>query len=143
MPPPPNRVKAMLADNSSHLRAAARSKHEDTRRRALAALGELESNGTRITVTALAKAARVARSWIYTQPDLMERIAAAPAHPARPSPARTTDESWQRRLELAHQRIKDLTEENKQLRTQLALAHGQRRTDQIASVRTLSIGQTP
>jgi uncharacterized protein DUF6262 len=133
----------MLADNSSYLRAAARSKHEATRQRALAALAEIEADGTRVTITALAKAAAVARSWIYTQPDLMERIGAAPVHPAKPSPARTTDESWQRRLELAHQRIKDLTEENKQLRTQLALAHGQRRTEQTASVRTLSTGQTP
>ena len=133
----------MLADNSSHLRAAARSKHEATRRRALAALAKLEADGTRVTVTALAKAAGVARSWIYTQPDLMDRIAAAPERPAKPSPTRTTDESWQRRLELAHQRIKDLTEENKQLRTQLALAHGQRRAEQIASVRTLSTRQTP
>jgi Family of unknown function (DUF6262) len=133
----------MLADNSSHLRAAARSKHEATRTRALAALTELEADSRRITVTALAKAAGVARSWIYTQPDLMDRIATAPERPTKDSPTRTTDESWQRRLELAHQRIKDLTEENKQLRTQLALAHGQRRAEQIASVRTLSIRQTP
>ena len=108
---------------------------------ALAALAKLEADRTHITVTSLAKAARVARSWIYTQPDLMDRIAAAPERPAKPAPTRTTDESWQRLLELAHQRIKDLTEENKQLRTQLALAHGQRRADQIAPVRTLSTRQ--
>jgi uncharacterized membrane protein len=133
----------MLADNSSHLRAAARAKHEATRRRALAALAKLETDGMHVTVTALATAAGVARSWIYTQPDLMDRISAAPERAAKPGPTRTSDESWQRRLELAHQRIKDLTEENKQLRTQLALAHGQRRADQIASVRTLSTRQTP
>jgi hypothetical protein len=133
----------MLADNSSHLRAAARSKHEATRQRALAALAKLEGDGTQVTVTALAKTAGVARSWIYTQPDLMGRIAATPERPTKPLLTRTTDESWQRRLELAHQRIKDLTEENKQLRTQLALAHGQRRTEQITSVRTLSTRQTP
>jgi hypothetical protein len=133
----------MLADNSSHLRAAARSKHEATRRRALAALAKLEAEGTPASVTALAKAAGVARSWIYTQPDLMERIAAAPGRPVNSAPTRATDESWQRRLELAHQRIRDLTEENKELRTQLALAHGQRRAEQIASVRTLSTRQTP
>ena len=136
-------MSAMLADNSSHLRAAARSKHEATKRRALAAFAKLEADGTHITITALARAAGVARSWIYTQPDLMERIAATPAHPAKPSPTRTTDESWQRRLELAHQRIKDLTEENKQLRTQLARAHGRRRAEEIASVRTLSTRHTP
>jgi hypothetical protein len=55
----------------------------------------------------------------------------APERPTKPSLTRTTDESWQRRLELAHQRIKGLTEENKQLRTQLALAHGQRRPERI------------
>ena len=133
----------MLADNSSYLRAAARSKREATRRRAFTALAKLEADGTRVTVTALAKAARVARSWIYTQPDLMERIAAATECAAKPAPTRSTDESWQRQLELAHQRIKDLTQENEQLRTQLALAHGHRRADQIASVRTLSTRQTP
>ena len=132
----------MLADNSSHLRAAARSKCEATRRRALAALAKFEADGTRVTVSVLAKAACVARSWIYTQPDLMERIAATPEHPTKPASTRTTDESWQRRLERAHQRIKDLTEENKKLRTQLALAHGQRRVEQIAAVRTLSTRQT-
>lgn len=133
----------MLADNSSHLRAAARIKHETTRQRALEALARLEADGTRVTVTALAKTASVARSWIYTQPDLMERIAAARDRPAKPAPTRTTDESWQRRLALAHQRIRDLTEENKQLRTQLALTHGQRRAEQITSVRTLSTRQVP
>ena len=133
----------MLADNSSHLRAAARSKHEVTRQRALEALAGLEGDGIHVTVTSLAKAASVARSWIYTQPDLMERIATASERPTKPAPTRTTDESWQRRLELAHQRIRALTEENKQLRTQLALAHGQRRAEQIASVRTPSTRQVP
>lgn len=132
----------MHADNSSHLRAAARAKHESTRRRALAALDKLQADGTHLTVTALANAAGIARSWIYTQPDLMDRIAAAPEPPAKSRPTRTTDESWQRRLQLAHQRINDLTNENKQLRTQLALAHGQRRADQIATVKTPSTTQS-
>jgi Family of unknown function (DUF6262) len=133
----------MLADNSSHLRDAARAKHETTRKRALDALARLEADKTPVTVTALAKAASVARSWIYTQPDLIERIATASERPAGPAPTRTSDESWQRRLELAHQRIKTLTEENKQLRTQLALAHGQRRADEITSSRTPSTRQAP
>jgi hypothetical protein len=74
----------MLADNSSYLRAAARSKREATRRRALAALAKLEADATQVTATTLAKAAGVARSWIYTQPDLMERIAAALSAPRTP-----------------------------------------------------------
>jgi transcription termination factor NusB len=132
----------MLADNSSHLRAAARTKRTAARQRAIEALARFEADNTPVTVTALAKAASVARSWIYTQPDLIERIATASERPTKTAPTRTTDESWQRRLELAHQRIRALTEENKQLRTQLALAHGQRRAEQIAPVRTLSSRQT-
>jgi hypothetical protein len=55
----------------------------------------------------------VARSWLYTQPDLLARINTEPP-PARPAPTKRTtasDQSWQRRLELAHQRIKKLAEE--------------------------------
>ncbi|HEX5253393.1 MAG TPA: DUF6262 family protein, partial [Mycobacterium sp.] len=143
MRPQTHRVPTMLADNSSHLRASARAKHETTRQRALEALARLEADNTPVTVTALAKAASVARSWIYTQPDLLERIATASERPIKPAPTRTTDESWQRRLQVAHRRIRALTEENKQLRTRLALAHGQRRAEQIASVRTLSTRQVP
>jgi hypothetical protein len=41
---------------------------EDTRRLALAALAKIEAEGTHVTVSALAEAAGVARSWIYTSP---------------------------------------------------------------------------
>jgi predicted regulator of amino acid metabolism with ACT domain len=64
----------MLADNSSHLRATVCSKHEAARRRAVVALDKLQADGAEISITALAKAAGVARSWIYTQPDLIEQI---------------------------------------------------------------------
>jgi hypothetical protein len=99
----------MLADNSAHLRAAARSKHDATRRRALAALDKLETDGKHATVTALANAAGVARSWIYTQADLIDRINAAPQRPRKvptdshdrrilAAPARTGPPTTQRRL---------------------------------------------
>ena len=58
----------MLADNSSYLRAAARSKREATRRRAFTALAKLEADGTRVTVTALAKAARFSELRIPPRP---------------------------------------------------------------------------
>lgn len=64
----------------------------------------------------------------------------------RPAPTDRTgasDESWQRRIELAHQRIKQLSEENRQLRDQLAIAHGQRRADQITASKTPSMTQAP
>jgi len=69
----------------------------------------------------LARAAGVARSWIYTQADLLARITTErpetrPETTDRPG---ASDESWQRRIELAHQRTKQLSEENRQLRDQL------------------------
>ena len=56
----------MHADNSAHLRAAARRRHEHARNRALAAL---DTHPGPITVSELARTAAVARSWIYTQPE--------------------------------------------------------------------------
>ncbi|MCK0515858.1 DUF6262 family protein [Williamsia sp. DF01-3] len=125
----------MKADNTEHLRLATRRRSDDARRRALDALTELHTAAAPITVTLLARHAHVARSWIYTQPDLLDaiqnsgRISSSPATPA-------SDASWQSRIELAHARISELTEENKKLRHQLAVAHGQRRANAIASTST-------
>jgi len=135
----------MRADNTAHLQKAAANRHEQTRQRAIEALDHLQNTGATITIAGLARSAGVARSWIYTQPDLLDRIAAAvPSTAAAANPrTRASDESWQRRIELAHKRIKELTEENQQLRTQLAIAHGQRRAGQITASRTPSTTQTP
>ena len=129
----------MRADNTSHLRAAAHARHTAARERATRALADLQSNGMPITVAGLAKAARVARSWLYTQPDLIELIRAPAA--AAAAVTQSSQESWQRRLELAHTRIRELTEENKHLRSQLAIAHGQRRHDRITALKTGSSTQ--
>jgi|SRR5215207_7825364 len=135
----------MRADNTAHLKKAAAARHEHARPRAIEALDHLQNTGTAITVAGLARSAGVARSWIYTQPDLLNRINTQPpsSRPAATPRTCSTDESWQRRIELAHQRIKELTEENQQLRTQLAIAHGQRRAGQITASRTPSTTQTP
>lgn len=135
----------MRADNTAHLHKAAAARHERTRRRAIDALDHLQSTGAAVTVAGLARSAGVARSWIYTQPDLLNRINTQPPPTRTTANPRThaTEESWQRRIELAHQRIKELTAENQQLRTQLALAHGRRRAQQITASRTPSTTQTP
>jgi len=134
----------MRADNTAHLQKAAAARHEQTRQRAIDALDHLQSTGATVTIAGLARSAGVARSWIYTQPDLLDRINAQPpstrAAAANPR-TRTSEESWRRRIELAHQRIKELAAENQQLRTQLAIAHGQRRAGQITPSRTPSTTQ--
>ena len=135
----------MRADNTAHLQKAAAARSEHTRQRAIDALDHLQSTGAAVTVAGLARSAGVARSWIYTQPDLLNRINTQPpsTRVAANSRTRASEESWQRRIELAHQRIKELSEENQQLRTQLALAHGQRRAEQITASKTPSMTQTP
>jgi hypothetical protein len=129
------------ADNTTHLHRATRRRSEQARQRAVTTLDRLLTDGTPVTVSSLAREAEVARSWIYTQPDLLDRIhGSGDRRPSPGSPQRqgASEASWQRRLELAHTRITELIEENKQLRHQLALAHGQRRADRIASSRTPS-----
>lgn len=136
----------MRADNTDHLRVASRRRSALARERAEVALAELQSQHEPISVAGLARAAKVARSWIYTQPDLIEQIEQSRNLPPRPPKQATataaTDASWQRRLELAHNRIAELTAENKQLRHQLALAHGHLRSERISASTTPSMTQT-
>ncbi|WP_245718583.1 DUF6262 family protein [Nocardia miyunensis] len=128
----------MRADNTEHLRAAARQRHDATRAKALAALHELDQAGAHITFQSVAARAGVSRSWLYKQTDLQDEIRRIrtqrqPTTVSSSSKQPSSDESWQRRLELAHNRIKELSTEVKSLRTQLALAHGQRRADNITA----------
>jgi Family of unknown function (DUF6262) len=135
----------MPADNTAHLHAAAQRRHEQARSRALQAIDTLRSENAHITAAGLARAAGVARSWIYTQPDIIEAIKATER--ARPNPAlptrgtQSSDASWRQRLELAHDRIKELTNDNAQLRKQLARAHGQLRAQRTVPSKTPSTTQ--
>lgn len=124
----------MRADNSHHLIAAARHRTVATRRRAIAALRRMDKAGTPITVNAVAKEARVSRSWLYNQPDLraeIERLRTRrnPTATGRPVPdrQRASNASLLQRLESAAERIRQLETENQQLREALALALGEHR----------------
>ena len=123
----------MRADNSSHLLAAARNRHELTRAKAVRALRELDRAGTPITFEAVAKYAGVSRSWLYSQPDLrsqIERLRQATGRaPTSSVPAaqRTSDASLLGRLQVAQERNRLLSEDNQRLRRQLAHALGDHR----------------
>jgi uncharacterized protein DUF6262 len=128
----------MRADNSRHVIAAARRRAADTRKRAESALRRMDKNGLPITFDAVAKQARVSRSWLYNQADLraeIERLRArrGSASPSRPVPdrQRASDASLLRRLESAAERIRRLETENKQLREALAMALGERRAGDV------------
>jgi Family of unknown function (DUF6262) len=123
----------MRADNTDRLRRASRQRAEQTRARALAALETMGS--APITVARLAAAAGVSRSWIYTQPELLERTSVGaterpPRHDVEiPETQRASTTSLQRRLEIAHHRVRQLTHENSQLRDELSLAYGRLRAE--------------
>src|SRR5690349_7629985 len=97
----------MRADNTQYLRDAVQRRQRQARERATAALTEFKQRQQPVTVAGLARAARVARSWIYSQPDLLGELKDMRTAPASPVPVRTraSEESWRQRLELAHQRI--------------------------------------
>jgi hypothetical protein len=128
----------MRADNSHHLIAAARHRAAATRKRAIAALRRMDKAGTPITFDALAKEAKVSRSWLYNQPDLRDEVEhlrtrrnPTPNGRQVPDRQRASDASLLRRLESAAERIKRLEADNQQLREALALALGERRTTAV------------
>jgi hypothetical protein len=123
----------MRADNSEHLITAAKRRHELTRAKAIKTIRELAQTGEPVDFATVAAQAQVSRSWLYTQPDIKDEIQRLRSlgHRSRqvPIPARqrSSDVSLHRRLEVASNRIRELTEDNQRLRRQLAEALGANR----------------
>jgi hypothetical protein len=117
------------ADNSRYLTEASRRRHDQARDRAARAIDTAAGRGTAVTVSGIAAAAGVSRSWLYTQDDLRAAIAElmrrrpAPGRPAPPAAA--SDESLRRRLEASQASGKKLREDNADLRRRLEAAHGE------------------
>jgi hypothetical protein len=120
----------LRADNSRYIRQAAERRHELTRSKAVAALRELQNQGGAVTFEAVAAAAGVSRSWLYTQPDLRTVIIGLrDAQPRRPRASRSSasTESLRARLTASLERNRELSAEIEHLRHQLALALGHSR----------------
>lgn len=123
----------MRADNTAHLVTAARRRHELARAKTVQVLRELGQTGSPVTFPIVAQHAGVSRSWLYTQPDITAEIQRLQSlvrrAPATQLPARqrSSNASLRQRLELAHQRNRQLAEDNQRLRRQLAQALGQLR----------------
>ena len=107
---PPRKRPPVQADAPAPLAAAAARRHELTRSRAIQALRELDRAGAPVTFTSVATAAKISRSWLYTQPDIRDQIqhqrdtttrTPAAAIPAR---QRATDASLRARLTTALER---------------------------------------
>jgi len=116
------------------LSEAAARRHELTRAKAVQALRELDRAGAPVTFAAVAQAAGISRSWLYTQPDISGQIrrlrtkADGVGSAAIPAGQRATDASLRARLTTALDRNKQLADENTRLRRQLARALGDQRS---------------
>jgi Family of unknown function (DUF6262) len=125
-------------DHSHHLVATTQRRRADTLERARRALHELSQTGQRHTITQIAAHAGISRSWLYAQPELRDQLRrlTAISETAESAPARIergSDASLRQRLTLAHERIRELDDENRQLRNQIAHLHGQLRANRIGT----------
>jgi Family of unknown function (DUF6262) len=125
-----------MPDNSHHLVAATQRRRADTLDRAQRTLHDLAQTGQRFTVTDIAARAGVSRAWLYTQPELRDDIRRLTAYPQATADTNGRAErgsvaSLRQRLTLAHERIRELDNENRQLRNQLAHLHGQLRAARV------------
>lgn len=116
------------------LTAAAQQRSRDTRQRAVTTIRRLDKAGLPLTMTTVAQAAGVSRSWLYRQHDLHFEIARH-RHPAPtlPRPERASTNSQQQRIENMHDEIHRLNNEITSLRQQLAEHYGQQRADEVAT----------
>ncbi|MFF0533608.1 DUF6262 family protein [Nocardia amikacinitolerans] len=115
------------ADNTRYLLEATQRRSEDARRRAEAAITSAARHKDRaVTVAAIAKSAGVSRSWIYTQPDLVDAISALRQRDTVTGhTGRASVESFRTRLEAADKRNKQLRQQITQLTEQLEVAYGE------------------
>ena len=90
------------------------------RQRVIKALNAAHNDGGELSVAAIARAARVDRSFLYRHPDLLGQIHTAQSAPATASSAAVTTASLKADLANAQARIARLVGHNKQLERKLS-----------------------
>lgn len=116
------------ADNTHFVIAAARDRSRQARERAERALTLAQRSPARPTVADIARAAKVSRSWLYTQTDLMAAVRELQGETApttRSGERSATTESLRQRLDAALGKNKKLREANTELTRLLEIAHGE------------------
>ena len=94
------------------------------RQRVIAAINRAATDGAEISVSAIARAAAVDRTFLYRHRDLLGQIHATQAGPAAGTGPAVTPASLQADLLAAHQRALRLTARIQQLETRLSEALG-------------------
>lgn len=112
--------------------AAARRRHDYTRRRATDALRRMDAAGEPVSFAAVARTAGISRAWLYrddavrAEVDRLRRPRSA-ATRTRPAAEQATADSLRQQLDAVRSVIAELRVENQQLRDALARNLGQRR----------------
>jgi sirohydrochlorin ferrochelatase len=118
------------ADNTRFLAQASQRRSQHTRQLAEQTITAARQHGQQPTVAAIARAAGVSRSWLYTQRDLIAAIAQLQQRqpvPSRTGPHPASTQSLQRRLETTLARNKQLRRQVDDLTRRLEAAHGELR----------------
>ena len=106
--------------------AAARQAHSQRcRQRVITALEQATASGTEISISAIARSARVDRSFFYRHRDLHAAVAAKAAEPTPTHPPGPSHAGLLTDLANAHDRIARLSREHTQLRERLSEHLGQ------------------
>jgi uncharacterized coiled-coil protein SlyX len=135
---PSTNANALTGNATAKPSSPAQARHEQTLRRAEAALNSLARRGEPVTVRGVADAARVSRSWIYQQPRLLAEIDRL-RQPRRdkqravPASQKATIDSLRQQLHAYRDEITRLRAEIAYLREQLARQLGAARTAAITS----------
>jgi hypothetical protein len=125
-----------MTDRVEALRQATQARHAATVRQAEDTLRAFIQRGDPVTFSRLAHAAKVSRSWLYSQPELRAQI----ERHRQPTPARepsrrqsqpATDESLRQQLHTYREEIGRLRTENRVLNDQLARHLGVQRADNV------------
>jgi Family of unknown function (DUF6262) len=119
----------MTDQRTTAVRAAAIRRTADAEARVRQAMKATAKSGTRVSFVAVAAAAGVSRQFLYSQPDLRAEIERLRGEGVQRLPARRSAHSDSARVRLraaleANQRLRD---ENRLLKEELAIAHGELR----------------
>lgn len=125
----------MRADNSGYLIAAAKRRSDDAVERVRQTLRELRRTGQPATIAGVARRAGVSRTFLHSQPELLEALRALKPKNDGPDPIparqRATERSLHTRIEALTTVNKTLRRDNSELKRRLELALGDLRQMQL------------
>ncbi len=129
-----------MPERAEALRRAAQARHDATAARAEAAFEALRRQGRPVSFGQLAKAAGVARSWLYRQPELREKVmrlrgGPRPEHRPGQDRQRASADSLRQQLHVYREELARVRAENTALKEQVARQLG---TARAASVPRIS-----